>query len=112
MRTSVVLVGCGLRAHLVLDASEFVVDAFAFGRIEPGGRPVDLFLVDDVEHVLGWVFLWVTLWCAVTLKVGKEGVCIVSEVAEVDCLTALGEEQEVVELLEEDGGWLMDGWLS
>lgn len=110
MRTSVVLVGYGLRAHLVLDASEFVVDAFAFGRIEPGGRPVDLLLVDDVEHVLGWVFLWVTLWCAVALEVGEKGVGVVAEVAEVDCFASLGEKEEVVEFLEEDGGRLVDGW--
>lgn len=109
MRTSVILVGCGLRAHFVLDACKFVVDAFAFRRIEPGGGPVDFLLIDDVEHVLGRVLLWVALWCAVTLEVGEEGVGVVAQVAEVDCLASLGEEQEVVEFLEEDGGRLMNG---
>lgn len=63
---------------------------------------------NDVDHVLCRVGSW---WAGsiISTEVISDGRRIVTDVTKVNSLTALGEQQECVELSKEEGGRLVDG---
>jgi hypothetical protein len=64
---------------------------------------------DGIEHVLGGVGFRGTLGAAVGLEVVDQILGVMAERAVEDDATAGLEEEELVEVLKEDGGGLMDG---
>lgn len=66
-------------------------------------------VIDNLEHVLSGVLLVTASASAVALEIVEKGAGVVADITKVDSLTAAGEEEQAVELLEEDGAGLMDG---
>lgn len=64
---------------------------------------------DHVEHPLGWVGVWGTLLPAVGLEVFDECLAVLAQLAGVHDSPPGLEQDELVEVLEEDGGGLVDG---
>jgi hypothetical protein len=65
--------------------------------------------VDNLKHVFGGILLLAALASAVGLEVLEKRLGVLADFAEVDCLSAFGEEEQAVEFLEEDGAGLVDG---
>lgn len=64
--------------------------------------------VNNLEHVLGGVFLVVALPSAVPFKVVEQLARILANFSEVNSSTSACKEEEAIEFLKEDGGRLMD----
>ena len=96
-----------------MDPVDLGPDTAEFLTALPHRVPVLAFAVDalgnDLEHELGGVLVIATAPGAVPLKVVEQRTRVLADVAKVDRLAALGQEQQAVELLEEDGVGLVDG---
>ena len=108
-----ILLPCRDRAACVDQSLKFFLDTSVLGALAPGLEPVEIRLrtrrgADDLEHPLGGVGVLRALEPAVALKVGNHRLGVLTDLAKVDCLTALLEEEEPVEALEEHGRGLMD----
>jgi hypothetical protein len=88
-------------------------DLSTLGRGVPDSRPVDTSLrtrcsTNDFKHNFSRIFIATELSGAISLEVFRQNMGVFANVAVVNSLSSLSEEQKVVELLEQDGGWLMD----
>lgn len=105
----------------VLDVAALLVqlvDLAGLGLVllgrRPGVAPVLALVVwvaraDHVEHPLGWVGVRGTLLAAVGLEVFDQCLAVLAQLACVNDPASGLEQDELVEVLEEDGGWLVDG---
>ena len=95
-----------------MDSIKFLQNSLAIAAGLPNRVPVLSAAVgslgDNLQHVLGRVLLITALPCAVILKVTQQRPRILANVAKVNCLSTLGQEQKTVELLEQKSVGLMD----
>ena len=108
MLARIIRITCRLRAHNILDPRQLLVYTIALRTIKPRLGPIDLLLIDNIQHILSRVLLRITLRRSVALKVAQESRSIVAKVSKVNGLSTLSEQEEVIELLEEDSRRLMD----
>lgn len=92
---------------------ELGLDLGVLLAVPPGLVPVDVRLgsrgsTDDLEHPLGRVRVVRAREATVGLEVLRHGSRVLADVAEVDSLAALGQEEQAVESLEEHGRRLMN----
>ena len=85
------------------DLINTLLDLLGFFAALPSLKPVVVFLSGNLKHVLSWVLVVATFACAIAGEVLQEGFRVVSDVAKVDGFTALAQEEESVELLEQNG---------
>ena len=88
---------------------DFSLQILRFRTLTPVRDPVSSSLIaNDVEHVFCGILLWQARSSAVLGEVVEESAVVLSDLAEVDRLSAFAEEEKSIEFCEEGSAWLMD----
>jgi hypothetical protein len=103
---------CGGK-RAALQPCELLLQRLVLGAAPPDVEPVLVGVgsgrgPDHLEHPLGGVFVVTTRDGSVPLKVAGEGPRVLANVSEIYGLAAFGQKQQAVELLEEEGRWLVN----
>jgi hypothetical protein len=95
------------------DAVNLGKHLFVFRALLPHIVPVLALIVaalrHDLEHVLGRVLVVAAVAGAVPLEIIQQRLRVAADIAKVDGAPALGEEQQPIKLLEQNGVGLVDG---
>jgi hypothetical protein len=91
-----------------------LVDALALRTLAPDRRPIDITVrtgsgTNDLQHPFGRVSLDWKLGSTVAFEVAGKGRRLLANLAEVNCSSTLGEEQQTIETLEKHRRRLVDG---
>lgn len=100
--------------RVVTEKGKLVLDTHVLRGRTPDSRPVDIRVgtrgsTDNLEHVLSRVGVVRKGRAAVANEVVHESLRVLADLTKVHGLAALGEQQQAVEALEQDGRGLVDG---